>query len=94
MSETRCPHCGEIIEPENSVSALKKWCRENGHVILALDRVFENVAAEILGLNPGTLRNYRSRSTGWQEIPYYRAGKSGRVAYALSDLSEYLHRIE
>jgi hypothetical protein len=60
--------------------------RANGHVLIADGSVFEDTAARILGISPGTLRNQRSLGTA---IPWYRH-RNGRIRYRISDLAAAL----
>lgn len=90
MSERRfCSHCGQPmpLSPadvvEARVAAWRVWCRENGRwVSPADDRVDENTAAELLGVSPFTMRNWRSAR---QPLRFVRV--RGRVSYRLHDLA-------
>lgn len=73
-----------------TAAALERWCRENGHIVLAGDRVFEDAAALILDRAPGTLANWRSN--GGAVVPFYRSRGRGRVTYRLRDLARYLEQ--
>lgn len=72
---------------DDAVAALvqqyREWLAENGHSILAGDRVNESAAAALLDLSPRTLRNYRSARTGPAFI------KRRRVSYCLQAIAEW-----
>jgi hypothetical protein len=72
--------------PEDPVERLRRWCRENGHVVLPDASVYEDTAARILDRSPGTLKNWRGR--GGDQLPFYRHGRSGRIRYRLTDLAD------
>ncbi len=52
--------------------------------------VDEHQAAEILGVAPGTLANWRSERVG---LPYHRPGGMRGVRYRLDQLVEFAERI-
>jgi hypothetical protein len=86
-----CPNCGYCLtDPApaavDPVDQLRAWCAERGHWVMEDGRVFEDVAAQILGLSAGTLRNRRSYGSG--ALPYHRSG-GGRITYRLADLIAY-----
>lgn len=66
------------VPPPDPVSDLRQWCHGRGYTVHPLDRVERPVAAEILGLSVGHLKN--SPAT----IPCVHVGR--RVLYRLSDL--------
>jgi hypothetical protein len=87
MSEReRCPHCGQVM-PRSRITAddLRRWCLNNGYLVLPDGAVRESAAAAILGRAAGTLRNWRN---GAGTVPLYR--HRGRVTYRLHDLAEHL----
>lgn len=45
-------------------------------------------AAELLGLQPGTLRSWRANKNSAQYIPYVKMGYS--VRYKLADIEEFI----
>jgi hypothetical protein len=72
------------------VVSLESAARSAGHAITPDLRVSESVAAELLGIAAGTLRNWRS-STG--NVPYHRiGGRFGRVTYKLIDLANVIEK--
>jgi hypothetical protein len=93
-SDRCCPTCGRALDPEPDISieALTKWCRENNHIIFPGDRVDETTAAVLLGKSPGTLRNWRAQD---RPLPYSRTGNGrGRIYYLLSDLVTFMGRVD
>jgi hypothetical protein len=59
------------------------WCRDAGKWVSPVDdRVDENTAAELLGVSPFTLRNWRSARTS---LPFVRV--RGRISYQLRNLA-------
>ena len=79
-------------DPLNRIAAtqrrLEEAVRESGDWISGDGRVGEMVAAGLLGLAPGTLKNRRSEGTA---PPYYQLGGGGsRVTYALFDLATWI----
>ena len=91
-----CPQCGHEFEPEErepvTVETLLAWCQENGHPVYPGQRVNETVAAMILGVADGTMRNWRSSGTG----PVYvrTGGNRGKISYKLCDLAGFLRLSE
>lgn len=65
------------------VEQYRGWLAENGHSILAGDRVNESAAAALLDLSPRTLRNYRSARMGPAFV------KRRRVSYYLRAIAEW-----
>ncbi len=63
----------------------REFCRLNNHVVLPGNRVREEVAALIIGISAGTLRNWRSNRK-----PGLRFCDRGRVTYELAFLAEFL----
>lgn len=66
-----------------TVTRLEAWCAEHGRWVSPDKRVREDVAAEILGMAPGTMRNRRAALA--PVLPCYQV--SGRVTYRLDDLA-------
>jgi hypothetical protein len=91
-----CHTCGAQLPPqvstEDTVQALKQYCRENNIHILPGDRVKEDAAAILLDRSPATLRNWRSQAA---PLPIFRTGAGrGRITYRLSDIAEHLNRLD
>jgi hypothetical protein len=84
--ERQAPAELEQPAPADPVEQLRRWCRENGHVVLPDASVYEDTAARILDRSPGTLKNWRGR--GGDQLPFYRHGRSGRIRYRLTDLAD------
>lgn len=85
-----CSCCGQPLPRDaltERLQAFKQWCAENGRWVSADDRVNEDVAAELLGLAPGTLRNW---SYVDQPLPIVRVAK--RRTYRLRDLAAFLEK--
>jgi len=83
----RCPHCGYDFDdqPAVSVETLREQCKTSGFPIYSGDRVNEAAAAKLLGVSPGTLRNWRSSGCG---PAWVRAGGGrGAISYKLESLS-------
>jgi hypothetical protein len=59
-----CPHCGQTLPRDaaggetDPVEQLQAWCDATGKWYSPDLRVHEDVAAEILGRAPGTLKNW------------------------------------
>ncbi|MGE0579655.1 hypothetical protein [Reyranella sp.] len=88
-TEPRCPHCGGPLDAQPSTEAqLRAWCVEHGHFISPDDAVHEDVAALLLDRAPGTLANWRAN--GGAGVPFFRAGRTGRVRYRLRDLAAHI----
>ena len=91
-----CPNCGQPMPlsraavVEVRVAAWRTWCRENGRwVSPADDRVDESTAAELLGVSPFTMRNWRSAR---QPLSFVRV--RGRISYRLRDLAMMIEESE
>lgn len=91
-----CPNCGQPMPlsraeaVEARVVSWRVWCRDNGRwVSPADDRVDENTAAELLGVSPFTMRNWRSAR---QPLPFIRV--RGRISYRLRDLAMMIEESE
>lgn len=85
----RCPHCGYSFDeqPVVSVETLRQQCKDSRWPIFTGDRVNESTAAQLLGVAPGTLRNWRSSGRG---PDWVRSGGSrGTVSYKLEDLAAW-----
>ena len=85
-----CPHChgtGYLQPPDAGelLCDLEAACRERGHWISPDNRVREDAAADLIGLAPKTLRNWRSTDA---PLPYIL--RKARPLYRLEDLAEYL----
>ena len=66
---------------------LRKACEHAGAFVSGDGRVHEEVAAQLLGIAPGTLANMRRAGTA---PAFFRV--SGRPTYRLSDLAESIER--
>jgi hypothetical protein len=73
---------------EETAALLERACLERGQWVSHDGRVYDDVAAEILGRSVGTLANWRAN--GGARVPFFRAGRRGRVTYRLRDLAEYI----
>jgi hypothetical protein len=85
-----CPHCQGTgllppTEPGELLEDLKTACRERSYWVSADGKVREDVAADLLGLVPKTLSNWRY---GDARLPYIK--RAGRPLYSLEDLATYL----
>ena len=85
-----CPHCGGTgylapVDPCELLDKLETSCRERGLWVSPDGRVREDDAADLLGMKPKTLSNWRY---GDGRLPFVK--RSGRPLYALADLAEYL----
>jgi hypothetical protein len=83
-----CPACGHTFDPAPAVDpvrALELVCRERGFLVTPDGRVREDVAAQLLGLAAGTLRNW---SYGETRLPYVRVAR--RRTYRLTDIAAQL----
>lgn len=67
------------------VEQYRAWLRDNGHVILAGDRVTESTAAALMDTSPKTLRNWRSLRTG----PQFIKRPNRRVSYRLDAIAAW-----
>lgn len=91
MNSPCCPTCGQPRRPdpaaqrESRVRQLADACREQGHMVTVDGRVREDAAAAVLGLAPGTLRNWAYIE---QPLPFTRVAR--RRFYKLADLVEFL----
>lgn len=82
-----CQCCGQpVADPgariEARVKELRDACQSTGRMVTPDGRVREEVAAELLGLAPGTLRNW---SYGDSPLPFTRVAR--RRTYRLADLA-------
>ncbi len=75
-----------MTPPAFTVEDLEARIRGAGHSITLAGTVTPEVAAEVLGLNAGTLRNWRTFDRGprWLTI-------AGRVWYQTAALVDYLN---
>jgi hypothetical protein len=85
-----CPCChgtgyAPQAEPSELVEQLRDTCRERGTWISPDDRVRESAAAELLGLRPKTLENWRANGA---RLPFIK--RAGRPLYALADLAAHI----
>jgi len=69
-----------------TVDELRRWCLENGRVVLPVDRVREDTAAAILDRSPETLRHWRSNE---RPLPFTLI--RGRATYHLADLADLIN---
>jgi hypothetical protein len=70
---------------------LAEACRESGVRLSADGRVSEMVAAGLLGLAPGTLKNRRCEGAA---PPHYQlAGRGGKISYSLHDLATFIESL-
>ncbi|MEM5312974.1 hypothetical protein [Paraburkholderia sp. JHI869] len=80
-----------MIEMSNTAdqieTALRRWCRENGHPVSPLDEVSEPIAAKLLNVSPSCLR--RQFDEGRSMVPVARLVLDRRM-YAISALAAYL----
>lgn len=81
----RCGGSGEVPDQVAPADQLRAACAARGIWVSADDRVREADAAELLGMAPKTLRNWRYTN---EPLPY--TTRAGRPLYALSDLAEWL----
>ena len=80
-------HAEKIAE---TIEQFKGFCLEQRLMIFAADRVLPEVAAKLLGVTEGCLRNWRSQLTGPE---YERSGSGqGRIFYRLQALAEFTTR--
>jgi hypothetical protein len=77
---------GEGVTVDELVMLLHDVAIERGHRITGDGFVASRAAADLLGVAPGTLANWRA-----QHDPIPHRSIRGRVQYALSDLALYLH---
>lgn len=83
-----CPTCGQPMPlsraeaVEARIAVWRRWCIENRKWVSPDDRVDENTAAELLGVSPFTMRNWRS---GDRPLPF--ACTRRRISYRLHDLA-------
>ncbi len=70
---------------ETTRMALLAACQERGHCVSGDGRVPETVAAELLGVAFGTMRNWRTALAG---PPYFRI--RGRIYYRIVDLALFV----
>lgn len=85
-----CPHCHGTgllppVDPGDLLEDLKKACRERNYWISPDGRVRADVAADLIGLTPKTLSNWRQDAA---RLPHTM--RAGRPLYALEDLANYL----
>jgi hypothetical protein len=85
-----CPCCGGTgwapqVDAGALAGQLRETCRERGTWLSPDDRVREADAAELLGLKPKTLENWRAAGA---KLPYIK--RAGRPIYALADLARYI----
>ena len=87
-----CEYCGqEIRDSASTVEKLRSWCEAKNYVITADGAVSEEVAAEILGIAPGTLANKRrDNPEAW---PARKHGRTSRVYYKLEGIAAAIDRI-
>lgn len=70
---------------EARVAAWRTWCRESGRHITPDDRVRTDVAAELTGLDAGTLKNRRNL----KQRPHF--SYVGKLAmYTLYELADWI----
>jgi hypothetical protein len=84
-----CPHCegtGHLPEADPTAQ-LRAACRANGFAISGDDRVREDAAAALLGIEPKTLKNWRyqldPRTPAWVK-------RNGRAMYELAAIAAAL----
>lgn len=87
-----CELCGQLLpearrdaERERRIETWRQWCVENGRHITPDNRVYADVAVELLGVDAGTLKNWRYQRTGPR---WFYVGKL--VAYELRDLADWI----
>jgi hypothetical protein len=91
-----CPRCGNHLttaadEIGELIVAMRRWCADNDRWISFDGRVNEAEAAELIGRDPATLRNWRASNAS--PVPFVRSGSGrGRVTYLLLDLATHLLR--
>jgi len=89
---TSCPHCGQAMPEEDRLAAaareLADSCRAQGYLVTPDGRVREDAAAALLGMAPGTLRNWSYLED--DRLPYVRVAR--RRTYFLSDLAALITR--
>jgi len=92
MNDTRfCDACGQLTPEVRKAEAIearlitmRSWCQQNGKWVSPDDRVDEATAAELLGVSPFTMRNWRSAR---QPLAFFRVRGRGRISYRLRDLA-------
>lgn len=87
-----CPCCkgsGHVADAEDAIAArldeLKAYCRDRGAYVSPEGMVREPVAAELMGLAPKTLTNWRSNG---KALPYIK--RAGRPLYSLGVIAAWL----
>ncbi len=71
-----------------TVASMRSFCAEHGIYVSGDGRVSADATAQLLGLAPGTLRNWRSNRTGPN---FCRSGVGGgRVSYHLVAIAEWI----
>lgn len=87
-----CPNCGQVLprDPvDEMLERLREACQVRGLFVTWDDHVTERIAAELLGREMGTLRNWRS-----QHRPLKFRKLNGRIEYPLSELARMLVNAE
>lgn len=78
-----CSHCGGSGKEPDAIERIRAWCERNGHWVSWDDRVTEAAAADILGRQPKTLRNW---ANGAGPALPRRKNAAGAVTYRIVDL--------
>ena len=94
VGRRECEHChgtgwAADCDAATHLEKLRSFVRERGFWISADERVREAVAAQLLGLKPKTLENWRGAGA---RLPHIKRG--GRPLYALVDLAGHLAATE
>ena len=90
MATACCPCCGQAVPDTQALAdarlhELVTACHSHGYLVTPDGRVREEVAAELLGLAPGTLRNW---SYSESPVPYTKVAR--RRTYRLSDIAAFM----
>lgn len=85
-----CPCCGRSLPSIGDriavrLQELESACQNHGYLLTPDGRVREEIAAELLGLAPGTLRNWSYSET---PLPFTKVAR--RRTYRLADIAALL----
>ena len=82
---TRCPHCGELLQPNGTEDSLRAACAALGIVVAWDGTIDEAGAAALLNRSPLTLRNRRLSD---RPLEFTRSGN--RVRYLLATIAAFI----